>query len=139
MSRFWILKFKRKNAFLLVEVLLTIAILATGLTVLVRSILASLQAGKVTSDYVQAQMLLENNLSLFESQAAIKDGLQIEEAFPSPNERFKFFINTQNIKVNSETGPLNSVIASVSWAAQKRNQKISVSTYLKNEENNEVE
>lgn len=135
MSKLVILLIKEKKGFLLVEVLLTIAILAIGITTIVRSFLISLRAGKISADYVQAQMLLDNNLNLLENEGEVDSGLQFEENFQPPNEKFKFKLNTQNIKVNDEKGDLNEVSASVSWSAQKTNQNISLATYLKNSQN----
>jgi prepilin-type N-terminal cleavage/methylation domain len=126
-------KTKEKKAFLLIEVLLTIAILAAGLTVLVRSLFISLQAGKLSADYLQAEMLLENKLSLLESQGIIADGLNIGEDFDKPDDKFKFNLKTENIKVNGEAGFLNKVSASVIWKAQKASKNVALTTCLINE------
>ncbi len=124
------LKNKNKKAFLLLEVLLTITILAAGLTLLVRSFLTSLQAGKLSSDYIQAQLLLENNLSNFEIQGEVDDSLNLEETLKAPNEKFKFKLTTHNVNLNNQPGPFNSVNAYIAWTAQGKNKSISVSTYL---------
>ncbi len=138
MWKFWILGAKRKKAFLLVEVLLTIAILATVLTFVVRSFLTSLQAGKLSVDFLQAQLLLENNLSLLENEGTVADGLHSEEVFASPNEKFKFKLDSQNASAYGQTGGLNDVQAAVFWTAKNINRNISVSTYLKNKKNDEA-
>lgn len=137
MSRFWTSGIKKNKAFLLVEVLLTIAIMAMGLTLVVRSFLASLQAGKLSADFIQAQLLLENNLSLLESQEEISDSLHSEEAFVSPNEKFKFKLDTQNLKSNGQSGDLNEVKAAVLWSVKNIDRGISVLTYLKDKKNAE--
>lgn len=133
MLRFQILRNKESKAFLLIEVLLTIAILATGLVLLVRSLLSSLQAAKLSADYIQAEMLLENNLSLWEIQGTIADNLNIEEDFATPNDKFKFKLKTENIMIDGKTGFLNKVGASVIWNAQKAGKNVSLTTFLKNE------
>jgi hypothetical protein len=135
MLKSWILKVKGKRAFLLVEALMTVAILATALTLIVRSFLTCIWVGKLATDYIQAQILLENRLSLLEIAGTIDDGLNYEEPFPAPNEKFKFKLVTQNVKTDDQVSDLNRVIASVFWNAQKRSPHISVSTYLKNKKN----
>ncbi len=137
MLRFWILKIRKPGAFLLVEVLLTIAILATGLTAVVRSFLVGLRASKLASDYLQAELLVENELSLQESLGEIDADLQIEEPFKAPVDKFKFKITTENITLDNQIDTLNKVTASVIWPGQKTNQKISLFTYLKNKINEE--
>lgn len=125
---------KKKQGALLIEVLLTIAVMTGGLVLIIQSFVASLRASVYTSDYSLAILLTQNKMTELLQLGSVKDSLHEEGSYPEPYEKFQYDLKTKNINEDSETGFYNQVDFLVSWRSGKREHKILVTTFLPNRE-----
>ena len=113
----------------LLEVLVAVAILGTGLTWVIRSYLSSLRASAATSDYTLAMILAENKM-----QEIIKDNVSTEtmdsdEEFAPPFERFRWQVETQSVEA-ADRPPLEQVRLSLKWQTGTKDNEMVLTTYL---------
>ena len=131
MSRHSILRFHKKGS-LLIEALLAITILSIGLTMIIQSYLSGFRAALYTQDYSTAAILLENKMVNLMQVGFIGESVDEEGVFPEPYGKFRYRLETRNAKNEVGTGSLNEVLLRVSWASGKRNNAMSLATYLFN-------
>ena len=129
MSMCLILKLNRKGSFL-IEVLIIISILSTGLTLIIGSYLASMRAGKYISDYSRAAILLESKMADLMQSGFIQDGVSHRKNFSYPNEKFDYRIESRNIAEQDGPGVLNEVVVTISWVSGTKNKNLKATTYL---------
>ena len=122
---------KNKKAFLLVEALITIVVLSTGLVLITRSFMMSLKAIDVIAQYEKARGLIEEKLCDLEIEGAIDSGISVEENFSEPYEEFTYTVETENIDEDNQDGTLNNVVVYVSWPSGQEKRQISVATFLR--------
>ena len=63
-----------RNAFVLMEVLVSVAILAVGVTVLLQSIVSSLESNRLAREYSRAIFLAESKMWEYEQKYAYQKG-----------------------------------------------------------------
>ncbi len=119
----------RDKGYLLLEAVVSIAVIAIGLAIILRSFTSSLRASKISEEYLVASSLLKDKMWELEEKAGREGGLtesQIIESIPNTN-------YTLNIVVKrvAESDPLNEVKATILWRSGVRSEKIEVATYLK--------
>ncbi len=117
---------------LLIEVLLTVTILAVGLTVIINSFLSSFRASVYSKDYALAANLLENKLHTLKQDGFIDSDFDNEGIFAPPFEKFRYHVKAQPVQSNDLESNLNEVTLSVIWASGHKDNKIAVTTYLFN-------
>ncbi len=121
----------KMRASILIEVLLTITILAVGLTMVIRSYVAALRARSYSTDYEQAVILAENKLQEYIHKGLIESGLDERGFFPSPNSQFEYRLESREVASKEEPlGSLALVTCEILWRKGRRDNNISVSTYL---------
>ena len=125
-------KKRYRKGFLLVEVLLTILILSVGLTAVISSYVAAWRATIYSSDYSFATLLLSNTMSNLLQRRFIEAGLNETGVFAEPYEKFGYTLTTHTIADGNETGLLNEVAVTVSWASGAKEKNITATTYLFN-------
>ncbi len=135
---------QRKTGFLLFEVMVTVAILSLGLTLILRSFTTSLQAARTSQDYMRACLLLEEKLWELEEEAEATRKLTTRPSrgnFLASNERdrwrrkFSWQIFTEDLR--DEEGKdtyLDKVKVTVAWKEGRGERKAWLTTYLVNEE-----
>ncbi len=111
---------------------MAISILSVSLTLIVNSFLSSFRSSVYAKDYTLATILLENKLSQLKEKGSIPDGVHEEENFTKPNEKFRYHLESQNVKSGEQRGIFNEIKLSVTWPSGKRNNNISLVTYLFN-------
>lgn len=123
----------RNRGSFLIEALLAVVILSTSLSLILQSLISSLRANLYSVDYSQALILLESKMndSLMKGSAA--GGSSQEDNFPEPYERYAYALKTETLTAEDEKN-LNQLMLSISWAAGKRKNHISLETYLFQEE-----
>ncbi len=119
-----------KKGLLLVEVMVTIVILAGGLTLIVQSFMSALRAGVYATDYSLATLLAEDKMTQLLQAGRVKDGLYQEEKFSEPNEKFQYKLTTKNIPAGNQKGLLDEVELVVSWEAGAKERNLRVVTYM---------
>ena len=120
---------KNKGAFL-IEVLLSVMILAAGLTIIIQALLSSLRASTYVKDYSLALILTENKMHELLQEGLIRAPLREEKQFEVPFERFSYQLETE--KKQGEKDFLNKVFLKCFWKAGHRTKEITLSTYLYN-------
>jgi len=118
---------RNKKAFSLLELLLSIAILSTGIVVILQGFTFSTRSAALSSDMIQAIFLAKDKLQELE----FKENNALI-AFEPPDSRktvgrFQMrFLNELNKDLNLYT--LNAEIA---WKRSKREEKMTMQTYLR--------
>ena len=124
MKRFNI--FKLKGAILL-EVLIAVVILSTGLTAIIQSFSMSMEAYKQSREYLKATMLLEDVLSGFLLKR-YADEIFIEDGeFEEPFSGYRYEMIIENVD-GSEF--LKQIRAAVFWKGKRGEKFIDAVTYL---------
>ena len=133
MSTFSILRLNKKGS-LIVEALLTISILAVGLTFVIRSYVSSLRAAAYTADYTMAVFLLENKMHDIRLTGDINSGAVQEENFPAPFEKYSYRLQANDAAGSGEPNSLKEIVLAVMWASGLKSNSVSLTTYLYNPE-----
>lgn len=122
---------KRPNrkGYLLLEVLASIAVIAIGLTVILRSFTSSLRASKIAQEYFEASLLLQDKMCALEEEEKLGGVSAGEETLQIADTPYK--LETKITRISDED-PLNEAIAVISWTNRERNEKLTIGTYLKN-------
>jgi hypothetical protein len=114
-----------QGGFLLLESLMVVLIVATGLTVVLRSFGSSLHALGTSAEYTRALLLLEDRLWDLEAKGSIAPGVlsgKFEE-----DEDFRW-----EVEAREGTPPeLCETHVTVRWERRGRPRAVSVVTYLK--------
>jgi hypothetical protein len=117
-----------RGGFLLLETLLSVVILAVGLTVVVRSFGSSIHALGTSGDYSRALVLLEERLWDLEAKGTIVPGV-LTGKFTDEDQKFSWEVESLEV---AEVG-LCETRVTVSWERRGRLQDVSLVTYLKKE------
>ena len=117
-----------KGSFLL-EALLSVVILSVSITMIIQSMTASFRAMVYSGQYTAALILLENKMSDVIRKGFISAGLDEEDDFPEPYQRYRYFLRTNP---SDEDQKINEVSLAVEWAAGKRKNRVGLTTYLLN-------
>lgn len=129
MCRFSTLGSNKKGS-LLVEALLTIVIMAVGLTFIMQSFLSGFRASAQVEDYSLASVLLEDKMNDLLQVGFIASGVEEEGNFPPPYEDFKYRLTSDNIPEGGREGAINRVALEVSWPSGKKGRSLTAVTYL---------
>ncbi len=121
-----------KKGYLLLETVASIAVIAIGLAIILRSFASSLRASKISEEYLVASSILKDKMWELEEKAKREGGLiesETTEQIPNTN-----YTLESKIKRLNDSDPLNEVKATISWQSGNRNEKIEIVTYLKYKE-----
>ena len=129
MSRFMISNCRNRGS-VLIEALLTVSILAIGLTVVIQSFLSSLRANVSVRDYSIAMILLESKMSELLLNGFIDDNVIKEESFMAPYQKFRYQLQTHTANLTTTNADLNEVQLKVSWLSGHKRNSIPATTYL---------
>lgn len=129
---------KPKNkGFTLLEVMLAVTILSVGLVMVVRSYVTSLQAIKISKDFLIANLLLEEKIwERQEKQTRSEEVIPEEKGeFETPFNNFSYEISfTEQEDLPAEyKGTLYKSTFEVSWQQRKRKHTTSSVTFLHSE------
>lgn len=115
---------KKNKGFLLLEVMVSAAIVSIALTIILSSFISSIRAIELSKDYFKAGLLIEEKFCELKS-VSIKEGLS-EGTFKDFGNKFSWHLNVAGI----EDSHFNEVVLEVSWGRGSKNHSISTSTYL---------
>lgn len=125
-----------KKGYLLLETVASIAVIAIGLAIILRSFASSLRASKISEEYLVASSILKDKMWELERKTRPEPegegGLtesETTEQIPNTN-----YTLESKIKRLNDSDPLNEVKATISWQSGNRNEKIEIVTYLKYKE-----
>ncbi|NQT06347.1 MAG: prepilin-type N-terminal cleavage/methylation domain-containing protein [Candidatus Omnitrophica bacterium] len=119
---------KKRGGFLLLEVLVSITVISVGLVFIVRSFSSTTRAIETSGRLLKSVFLLEEKLWQFEAEGVIEKGTDrgpFEE-----EEGYSWEVRAADAK----EAPLNRVNLKVEWEGVRRKQRVSVDTYLWNDE-----
>jgi len=116
---------------ILLETLLTIVILSSGLTLIIQAMASSLRGMAYVADSATAIMLLENKLFDYLHKEALAGPLSDEGQFGEPYASFRYSVSTQGISSTTDTR-LVPLKAEVSWGEGQKIKKLALMTYLMN-------
>lgn len=117
------------KGYLLLEAVVSIAVIAIGLAIILRSFTSSLRASKISQEYLVASSILEDKMWALEEEARREAGLEeFETTELVPNTKYTLETSVKRI---SESDSLNEVKAAILWQSGNRNEKIEIATFLK--------
>ncbi len=119
--------FQNQEGFLLIEVLLAVAILAIGLTLVVQAYLAAFKAEAYTSGYTEAMILAQNEMEEIIQKYREDAIIPSEGAFPSPYESISY---TVDIHPYPSDENLMECVLTVSWNRGRRKNRVVTGTLL---------
>lgn len=117
-----------KNGFLLLEVLVSVVVITLGLVYIVRSFSISTRAIKTSRNYMKAVSLLEEKLWELEEAGQVERGEDGDYFKDDRGFQWELAADTE------EELPINKTILAVTWKDRQRKQRVSIATYLWNEE-----
>lgn len=124
---------RNRKGYLLIEVLASIAVIAIGLAVILRSFTSSLRASKIAEEYFETSLLAQDAMASLEEQEKLVGGITAGDTTGQVTGT-QYNLETKITKIN-DNDPLDAVTTAISWTDKERNEKIEISTYLKNETN----
>jgi len=118
----------KRSGFLLLEVLVSIAIISLGLIYVVRSFSSSARAVETATNFIRSVSLIEAKIWDLEAKGAIEEG-RAEGEFED-EEGYTWSLEAEGLKDT----PINEVDLKVTWQGPHRRQRVSLWTYLWNDE-----
>ena len=117
---------------LLVEVLLSVVILSTALTLMIQSMTASLRAIQYGAGYTTALILLDNQMCELLRKGAIQAGLrETKELAKAGDSLITYRYSLQTASLDDAAGKgINQVDATVAWRSGKKDNAIGLTTLL---------
>lgn len=117
------------RGYLLLEAVVSVAVIAIGLAIILRSFASSLRASKISQEYFIAALLLNDKLCDLEEKIKIKGGIDNSDAKEEKTPDTKYITKTDVMKLD-ELDSLADVKTVVSWNSGKRNERIEVDTFM---------
>ncbi|HBR14541.1 MAG TPA: hypothetical protein DD723_03225 [Candidatus Omnitrophica bacterium] len=119
----------RNKGSLLLEGLLSVAILSFAVTLIIQAMTSSLRAILYSADYTTALVLGEDKMFDLLKDGFIESGLRQEGKFSSPYNRFQYALKADPHQEDGENG-FNDVTLDVFWGKEKRKNHVVVRTYF---------
>ncbi|MDD4879630.1 MAG: hypothetical protein PHR22_04160 [Candidatus Omnitrophica bacterium] len=107
----------------------SIAVIAIGLAVILRSFTSSLRASKIAQEYFEASLLVQDAVAALEIEEKLAGGVGESDTSEQVTGT-RYNLGMKITKINDED-TLNEAIAVISWTNKERNEKIGIGTYLK--------
>lgn len=128
---------KTKKGFTLLEIMLSVAILSIGLTLILQGFAHLLNILRISEDNLKASFMIENKLAEAQIQArqdwdAFVAGLDEDFKFEDIKYEWKLEVNPVEWEIEDvELEDLNEVKATLSWEEGKRKGLIPIVTYIR--------
>jgi len=120
----------RNKGYLMLEVVASIAVIAVGLVMILRSFSYSLRASKTAQEYFESVNIAEQELCAIEVEEKIEGGVVVSEY--SGQVEDKPFLMRSKISRISDDDALNEVSVAVNWKNKHRDESVVAGTYVKN-------
>lgn len=114
----------------MLEVVASIAVVAIGIAVIIRSFSYSLRASKTAQEYFEAGILLQNKLCELEEREKLDGGVTVGESLETPQGDTGFTVRTK-IEHLDPPDALDRVGVSVSWENKNRSESMEIDTLLR--------
>jgi len=114
---------------LLVEVLLSVVILATALTLMIQSMTAGLRSIQYADGYTMALLVLDNQMCELFRKGFIGSGLRQTNVPTEPDSPYRYSMRTESWGTPGESN-INQVDAMISWRSGKKDNQIGLTTFL---------
>jgi type II secretion system protein I len=114
-----------RKGFMLLELIVSLAILSAGLLSVARSFIPSLRAGNSSRQYTLACTLAEEKLSELEQSADLSEG-EMQGGF---EETYSEFSWKSEVKASSNEN-LNHVMVTILWEEKGREKEVKLATLL---------
>ena len=112
----------------LLEALLSVVIMAVGLTAVMQSLTMSYKAALINKDYLQAILLAENHLALVVSGKGADEGLNSDD-IPEADARFEYEQSEKPANLSTEK-LLSEFNLNVAWTTSHQKNQLPVTTLL---------
>lgn len=112
---------------MLLEVILSVLIIASGLSFIIRSYSTSLKATNIAKSLQRACLFLEEKLFELDMKGNIEEG-QTSGVFEG-GENYSWYLTAEPLDEKEE---INKVGLSVVYGSGRQSRRVSVSTYLRN-------
>ena len=128
-------EYKRKGS-LLLEALLSIIILSTSISLVIRAMTSSLRATRYSADYTEAMFLLENEFFDILSEGFVVADEQGEKRLEEPYEKYSCSIESEEFEdaimpTSGEDIPVILEVGSdISWKSGRKENKLTIQTFL---------
>lgn len=131
MPGYKIRRLKSASGITLVEVLLTVVIMAVSLTLIIQSLAASMRAVVFTGDYSRAVLVAENAMFEALKERFISTGYSLQGEETVYDKEFEYELEA----APPETLPfsdslLNEITLKVAWPSGQRQKTISIATFF---------
>ncbi|MFH0771646.1 MAG: hypothetical protein V1933_03405 [Candidatus Omnitrophota bacterium] len=125
-----LMNLRNKKGYLLLEAVVSIAVVAIALVVILRSFASSLRASKISQEYFSATLFLNNKLCELEQKVRLKGGLNTSDSKEGeiPGTGYKLNVSIEDL---GEIENLASVKAVIFWENLRRREKIEVETFMR--------
>lgn len=119
-----------RNAFTLIEVMISISILAIGLVFILQGLNRSLNVIKISEDNLETISLAKEKMTevILENKET-KDSINTSQELSYQDIDFKLKVNSTNLQ---DYENLDKVDCEIFWEEGKREGKMSIFTYLRN-------
>ncbi len=122
-------KRRNKKGFLLLEVLISVAILSFGLVLIINSFSKSLRVSELSENYFKANLLLSKKLFEIENNPeGFLEERQSNGNFEDLGGRFSWQLEVEKI----EEEKLSEVKLKVFWLQNKKEEALTIATYYSN-------
>jgi type II secretory pathway pseudopilin PulG len=119
---------KNRAGFLLLEVLVSITVISVGLVYIIRSFSSSSRAIETAAHFLQSVSFIEEKLWDLEAMNGIERGR--DSGVFERDDRYSWKTEVEE----AEEIPINLVNLKVEWDGPRRRQRVSLETYMWNEE-----
>lgn len=118
------------SGFLMLEVIVSVLIIASGLTIVIKSYSTSLRAAEIAQALTKATLLLEDQLFLLESQDGVKEGQDSGEVKDEPGYSWSWTA----VPLDAKKKDVNVVNLTVNYKKGSISRKIGITTFMKYKE-----
>lgn len=128
-------KITKRRGSILIEVLLSVVILATCISIVVQAMTSSLRAARHSSSYTQAMILLDNKMGEILKKGSVSSSLKESGRFEVPFDHFQYELTTRGYEEQimpeaADVSDLNRVELSVVWGSENLKKQLAVHTLL---------
>lgn len=124
---------QNRRASILMEALLTVAILSVSLTVIVQGIMAAYRASRMGWRYSEAALALDSAMTERIFRGGVASGIDETGDLEKPFQSYDYRLVSSPAFLNQSINPrLNDVVLSVAWQDGAKAHSISAQTFLFN-------
>ncbi|VAX36078.1 hypothetical protein MNBD_UNCLBAC01-978 [hydrothermal vent metagenome] len=120
--------FNQKGS-LLIEILLVVVILSVSLTLIVQSLLSSLQVVRYNAEYSKAVMVLDNKLVQLMQYKKLDSFFKDDNEFLKEENGYQYTLEEEEVEQDGKITGLTKIKLGVSWPSGNKKRILNLSTY----------